>query len=134
MAKKELKCQKFLQKLLHIQEQIEEKTAELNYWQSQYDPCSADHILSEEIKSRSEELQKLIMKMNAQRMFATRLIDRLKDPIGQVIMRRRYIFGESWTEIAGICGAMSIRNAYYIHTQSLEELEKLYCGYEAVFI
>ena len=134
MAKKELKCQKFLQKLLHVQAQIEEKTAELNYWQSQYDPCSADYTLSQEIKSRSEELQKLIMKMNAQKMFATRLIDRLKDPIGQVIMRRRYIFGESWSEIAWNCGDMSIRNAYYIHTQSLEELEKLYCGYEAVFI
>lgn len=67
-------------------------------------------------------------------MFATRLIDRLKDPIGRIILRRRYIFREPWSVIADLCGNMSIRNVYCIHTQSLEELENIYCGYEAVFI
>lgn len=134
MAKKELKCPKFFQQLLNIHAQIEEKTDELNYWQSQYDPCSADQALSTEIQRRTEELQGLIRKMNAQKMFATRLIDRLKDPIGRIILRRRYIFCEPWSVIADLCGNMSIRNVYYIHTQSLEELENIYCGYEAVFI
>ena len=60
MAKKELKCQKFFQQLLNIHAQIEEKTDELNYWQSQYDPCSADQALSTEIQRRTEELQGLI--------------------------------------------------------------------------
>lgn len=134
MAKKELKCQQFLQKLLNIHAQIEEKTDELNYWQSQYDPCSADYTLSHEIQRRSEELQELIRKMNAQKMFATRLIDRLKDPLARIIMRRRYILCEPWNVIANLCGKMSTRNIYYIHNHSLEELENIYCGYEAVFI
>ena len=134
MANKKLKCQQFLQRLFNIQAQIEEKTDELNYWRSQYDQCSADRMLSTEIQQRSEELQKLIRKMNAQKIFATRLIDRLKDPVGQIVLRRRYILGESWNAIAYFCNDMSIRNLYYIHNHSLEELENIYCGYEAVFI
>lgn len=134
MKQKELKCKKFLHCLLKIQLQIDEKNAELDYWNKQAPLCEADPTLAQNIRCRKEELMSLISQMNAQKISATRLIDRLGDPVGQAILRRRYILCNTWSDVAEACGRMSERNAHYIHDQAMLDLEKIYCGSETVFI
>ena len=134
MTQNELKGKKFLHRLLKIQVQIDEKYDELDYWNKQAEICERDPALSEDIHRRTEELRSLIMTMNAQKMSATKLIDGLADPVGRAVLRRRYILCDTWSNVAEACGRMSERNAHYIHDQALLDFEKIYCGYEAVFI
>ena len=134
MTRKELKGKKFLHRLLKIQLQIDEKKDELSYWVRQAASCEEGSALSDDIDRRTEELRALIMTMNAQKMSATKLIDGLSDPVGRAILRRRYILCDTWPNIAEACGRMSERNAHYIHDQALLDFERIYCGYEAVFI
>ena len=133
MAKKELQGKNFLHRLLKFQTQIDEKYDELAYWQKQSVYCAENEEITENIKLRSEELRRLIVTMNEQKLSATKLIDSLNDPVGRAILRRRYILCDTWTKIASSCGKMSERNAHYIHDQALLDFEKIYCGNEAVF-
>ena len=134
MAKTELKGKNFLHRLLKIQLQIDEKYDELAYWKKQSEICNYDTELTQSIRERSEELEKLILEMNEQKLSATKLIDDLSDPVGRAILRRRYILCDTWSKIANACGKMSERNAHYIHDQALLDFEKIYCGHEAAFI
>ena len=134
MAKTELKGKNFLHRLLKIQLQIDEKYDELAYWKKQSEICNYDTELTQSIRERSEELEKLILEMNEQKLSATKLIDDLSDPVGRAILRRRYILCDTWSKIANACGKMSERNAHYIHDQALLDFEKIYCGNEVAFI
>lgn len=133
MTTNELKGKKFLQHLMKIQLQVDEKNDELNYWHGQAKFCECNAALSEEIRERTEELRSLIVSMNTQKMSATKLIDGLSDPVGRAILRRRYILCDTWSAVAEACGRMSERNAHYIHDQALLDFEKIYCGYETAF-
>ena len=134
MAQKELQGKNFLHRLLKIQLQIDEKYDELAYWKKQGEICNYDSELAKSIQTRAEELQKLILNMNEQKLSATKLIDDLTDPVGRAILRRRYILCDTWSKIASACGKMSERNAHYIHDQALLDFEKIYCGHEAALI
>ena len=134
MASQELKGKTFLNRLLKIQLQIDEKRDELDYWKKQRELCFNNSELSDGIRQRAEELQMLIMAMNAQKLSATKLIDSVSDPVERAILRRRYILCDTWSRVAEACGKMSERNAHYIHDQALLDFEKIYCGYETVFI
>jgi len=132
MAYSELKGKDFLHRLLKLQLQIDEKSAELDYWEKQNELCGDNRIMSENIRLRSDELRALILSMNEQKLSATKLIDCVSDPVGRAILRRRYILCDTWEKIASSCGRMSERNAHYIHNQALLDFEKIYCGFEAV--
>ena len=124
MASQELKGKKFLNRLLKIQLQIDEKRDELDYWKKQRELCFNNTELSDGIRQRAEELQMLIMAMNAQKLSATKLIDSVSDPVERAILRRRYILCDTWSRVAEACGKMSERNAHYIHDQALLDFEK----------
>ncbi len=134
MAQYELKGKKFLHRLLKIQLQIDEKCDELAYWKKQSELCDRDTELAQSIHARSEELERLILEMNEQKLSATKLIDDLSDPVGRAILRRRYILCDTWSKIAAACGRMSERNAHYIHDQALLDFEQIYRGHEAALI
>ena len=134
MAYKELKGKDYLQRFLKMQMQIDEKSAELAYWKRQENVCAVNLEMTENIKRRAEELARLILTMNEQKLFATKLIDSVSDPVGRAILRRRYILCDTWEKIAAACGNMSERNAHYIHNQALLDFEKIYCGNEAAVI
>ena len=134
MSKKDLQGKKFLHQLLKIQLQIDEKTDELNYWKNQLSHCCSSPRLAQNINDRSDELASLILKMNEQKIIATKLIDALEDPVGRAILRRRYILCEAWTDIAFTCGRMCERNAHYIHDKALLDFEEIYRGSEAAVV
>ena len=98
--------------------------------------CTAIKVISpaaKTVEKRSEELQDMIRLLTEQKLSATKLIDSVEDPIGRAILRRRYIFCDTWKKIAIACGKMSERNAHYIHDQALLDFERIYCGSKAVF-
>ena len=127
MVKNELKGKAFLNCLLKFETEINEKTAELAYWQEQ-DGLHGNELLTEEIRKREEDLRTLIASMTEKKLMATRLIDSMSDPVGRAVLRRRYILCDTWAKIANACGRMSERNAHYIHDQALLDFEKIYCG------
>jgi hypothetical protein len=133
METTELQGKRFLQKLLKIQVQIDEKTDEFEYWKKQRVFCDENSQLSRNIRKRAEELHDLVQSMNEQKLLATELIERINDPVARTILLRRYILCDTWTTIAAACGRMSERNAHYIHNQALLEFEDIYRGEKAAF-
>ncbi len=134
MKTKDLKGKRFLEHILKIEAQLNEKNDELAYWKKQQILFGRDEIVAKNIEKRSEELQQMIYMLAEQKLSATKLIDSVEDPIGRSILRRRYILCDTWKKIASACGKMSERNAHYIHDQALLDFEQIYCGKEAVLI
>ncbi len=134
MKTKDLEGRRFLEHILKMEAQLDEKNDELAYWKKQQMMFGEDEIITQNIKKRSEELRKMICLLTEQKLSATKLIDSVEDPIGRAILRRRYILCDTWKKIASACGKMSERNAHYIHDQALLDFEQIYCGREAVFI
>lgn len=124
MENAELKGKKFLENLLKFEPEIGEKKAELAYWHSQEDAGAVDE--RERIARRRDELQAQIEEMTEKKLKATVLIDKMSDPIGRAVLRRRYILCNTWAQIADGCGGMSERNAHYIHDIALRDFEKIY--------
>ena len=131
MGNSELKGKRFLENLLKFEPEIGEKKAELVYWCSQEDTCAAEE--QEEITKRRNELQARIDEMTEKKLKATALIDKMSDPIGRAILRRRYILCNTWAQIADGCGGMSERNAHYIHDIALRDFEKIYQDFPESF-
>ena len=134
MKTKDLEGKRFLEHILKMEAQLDEKNDELAYWKKQRMIFGEDDIIVQNIEKRSEELQKMIRLLTEQKLSATKLIDSVEDPIGRAILRRRYILCDTWKKIAVACGKMSERNAHYIHDQALQDFEKIYCGREVVLI
>lgn len=134
MKTKDLRGKHFLEHILKMEAQLDEKNDELLYWKKQKILFGEDEMITKNIEKRAEELQKMLIILMEQKLSATKMIDSVEDPIGRAILRRRYILCDTWKKIASACGKMSERNAHYIHDQALLDFEKIYCGIEAVFI
>lgn len=81
---------------------------------------------SEDISARERELELLIQALTKKKLDATRMIDKMEDPVARAVLRRRYILCDTWARIADSCGGMSERNAHYIHDMALLDFEKIY--------
>ncbi len=125
MVKEKLTGKEFLERLRVWKTELLEKTDELAFWKDM-EGSSEDGELAMEIADREAALSLLIRKMKEEKLLATKLIDKIEDPIGRTILRRRYIFGETWEKIACDCGGMSARNAHYIHDNTLILFEKIF--------
>jgi len=125
MNKEHLKGKLFLEDLLKYTTEIGEKTAELEYWRSGGFQGFAD-CDSDSVSEREKELEALIQSLTKKKLDATRMIDKLADPVARAILRRRYILCDTWARIADSCGGMSERNAHYIHDMALLDFEKIY--------
>ena len=68
----------------------------------------------------------LIQSLTKKKLDATRMIDKMEDPVARAVLRRRYILCDTWARIADSCGGMSERNAHYIHDMALLDFEKIY--------
>ncbi len=134
MTTQNMQGKQFLYQLSKLQLQIDEKSDELEYWKRHLGSYHNNSKFIQKICQRSDELSQLIQSMNEQKILATKMIDCLADPVARAIMRRRYILGESWPDIAIACGRMSERNAHYIHDKALLEFEEIYCGHEAAVV
>ena len=133
MKTKELKGKLFLEHISKMEAQLDEKNDELAYWEMQKKIYREDETIAKTVEKRSKELHDMICMLTEQKLSATKLIDSVEDPIGRAILRRRYIFCDTWKKIAIACGKMSERNAHYIHDQALLDFERIYCGSKAVF-
>ena len=125
MNKDHLKGKRFLEDLLKYATEIGEKTAELAYWRANGLARGADSD-SEDISAREKELEMLIQSLTKKKLDATRMIDKMEDPVARAVLRRRYILCDTWARIADSCGGMSERNAHYIHDMALLDFEKIY--------
>jgi hypothetical protein len=123
MNKEQLKGKRFLEDLLKYATEIGEKTAELAYWRAD---GLAENSDSEDISAREQELELLIQSLTKKKLDATRMIDKMEDPVARAVLRRRYILCDTWARIADSCGGMSERNAHYIHDMALLDFEKIY--------
>lgn len=125
MNKDHLKGKRFLEDLLKYTTEIGEKTAELAYWRANglVGESASD---SEDISAREKELEMLIQSLTKKKLDATRMIDKMEDPVARAVLRRRYILCDTWARIADSCGGMSERNAHYIHDMALLDFEKIY--------
>ena len=123
MNKEQLKGKRFLEDLLKYATEIGEKTAELAYWRAD---GLAENSDSEDISAREQELELLIQSLTKKKLDATRMIDKMEDPVARAVLRRRYILCDTWARIADSCGGMSERNAHYIHDIALLDFEKIY--------
>lgn len=108
MNKEQLKGKRFLEDLLKYATEIGEKTAELAYWRAD---GLAENSDSEDISAREQELELLIQSLTKKKLDATRMIDKMEDPVARAVLRRRYILCDTWARIADSCGGMSERNA-----------------------
>ncbi len=122
----ELTCKHFLECLLDLDTEIDEQKTELAFWQRKRkrETCLSGE---QDIERRVAELELRIRDVTERKLFATRLIDTLEDPVARAILRRRYILGDTWTDVAQGCGGMSSRNARYIHDHALFAFEKIFC-------
>ena len=123
MNKEQLKGKRFLEDLLKYATEIGEKTAELAYWRAD---GLAENSDSEDISAREQELELLIQSLTKKKLDATRMIDKMEDPVARAVLRRRYILCDTWARIADSCGGMSERNVHYIHDMALLDFEKIY--------
>ena len=123
MNKEQLKGKRFLEDLLKYATEIGEKTAGLAYWRAD---GLAENSDSEDISAREQELELLIQSLTKKKLDATRMIDKMEDPVARAVLRRRYILCDTWARIADSCGGMSERNAHYIHDMALLDFEKIY--------
>lgn len=123
MNKEQLKGKRFLEDLLKYATEIGEKTAELAYWRAD---GLAENSDSEDISAREQELELLIQSLTKKKLDATRMIDKMEDPVARAVLRRRCILCDTWARIADSCGGMSERNAHYIHDMALLDFEKIY--------
>lgn len=129
MVKEKLTGKEFLECLRLWKTEMMEKTDELTFWQSM-EGSSEDGELAMEIADREAALLLYIREMKEKKLLATKLIDKIDDPVGRAILRRRYIFGETWAKIGTDCGGMSARNAHYIHDNTLVLFEKIFSEYD----
>lgn len=125
MDKETNSAKEFLEGLRVWKTELAEKTDELLFWKS-LGGDNSEGELAFEIADREEKLARLIREMKEQKLLATKLMDKIDDPIGRVILRRRYILGETWAKIGADCGGMSERNARYIHDCTLKTFEKIF--------
>lgn len=123
MSKEQLKGKRFLEDLQKYATEIGEKTAELAYWRVSGLVENSD---SKDISAREQELERLIQSLTKKKLDATRMIDKMEDPVARAVLRRRYILCDTWARIADSCGGMSERNAHYIHDMALLDFEKIY--------
>ena len=130
MVKKELTAKEFLENMRVWKTEMRELSDELSYWQS-FAGSSEDGELAFEIADREVYLENQMRTIKGQTLLAAKLIDGIDDPIGRAILRRRYLFGETWAKIGAECGGMSARNARYIHDCTLKIFENLFS--EATF-
>ena len=130
MVKKELDAKEFLEYMRVWKTEMRELSDELSYWRSMAG-SSEDGELAFAVADREAFLERRIREIKAQTLSAAKLIDKIEDPIGRSILRRRYLFGETWAKIGVECGGMSARNAHYIHDNTLKIFEKIFS--EAAF-
>ena len=130
MVEKELCAKEFLEYMRVWKTEMRELSDELSYWKSMAG-SSEDGELAFAVADREAYLERRIREIKAHTLSAAKMIDKIEDPIGRSILRRRYLFGETWAKIGAECGGMSSRNAHYIHDNTLKIFEKIFS--EAAF-
>lgn len=78
-------------------------------------------------KAMRKEHQKRIDKLKEKCLKVTAVIDKISDPKMRMILKYRYISGNTWEKVSEL-SFMSERHIYRLHKRALEEIEKILKG------